>query len=194
MLGIVGSGREPSASQASDALEALQDMANSMIPVRGGPWIEQEVTEDSTAEENDRIRVNSETPITITIPISVTGVEREVGQCGCVTIVSRCTNERAPKDGAKVFITDVYGSITPQMYAYRADSAEWVLASALTLDGPCPWGVQAKEGIAASLALRLAVEFDVEPSRLIVAAAARGNLLLLERFDTPRSTTPAEYF
>ena len=194
MLGVLASGRDPSAGQASDALEALQDMANTMFPQLGGPWIDQDVTEDVTAEENDRIRVNSYQDVSIYLPVTLAGRERVVDQCGCITVQQTCSNERAPRDGGKVWIADIYGSFAPRLYIYRGDAAEWVLASALTLDGPSPWGLQYKEGVAAILATRLAPEFGQEIAPIVVRMATEGRLALAQRFDAQRRPATAEYF
>ena len=194
MLGVLGSGREPSNSQASDALEALQDMTNLIVSQLSGPWIEQEITVDSTADEGDRIRVNSETPLTITVPISLYGVEREVDSCGCVHVVQVCNGERAPRDRAKIWITDVFGTIEPRLYLYRADIASWVLASALALDGYAPFGVAYKEGLAAGLAVRLSADTAQPLLPAVASMATQGALALLSGYDVPRNATPAQYF
>ena len=177
MIGVLGSGREPSNGQATDALEALQSMVLS-IPAfgDGGSWVDQDVTEDVTADENDRIRVNSTTAVTVTLPVSTTFRERLIDRCGCITIWATCTNERAPKDGAKVWITDVYGSIEPRLYLYRADTAEWVLASALTLDGPSAFNASLDQGLAAMLAVIMAAETAQPVPPQVQLMAQRGEV------------------
>lgn len=183
LVGVLPSGREPTAAQAADALVAYQSMIMALPAMAmAARWIYQDVTTDVTAEENDFLRVNSETPITIYLPTSTTGRDRAVDTCGTITVRCTCTSARAPRDGARVWITDVFGSITPRMYFYRADLAAWVLVTNLMLDSEPPLGSQFDAFLPAMLAVVLADEYDQEVKPVTASLAQEGMTQIASRF------------
>ncbi len=111
--GVVGLGRPVSGAMSADALARLHQIVLDAAGANSLPWFDQDVSTDVLAEENDRIRVNSSEDVTITLPVSTTPRERIVSRCGCITVVSECREDRAPKDRARVWISDLLGSITP---------------------------------------------------------------------------------
>lgn len=128
-LGVTGLGRSPTGPMATDALQRLNQIVLDASGALSLPWIDQDVENDVLAEENDRIRVVSSDEVTITLPVNTTPRQRVVDRCGCISIVSECSEDRAPKDRARVWISDIYGTITPVMYLYRADRSEWIKAT-----------------------------------------------------------------
>jgi hypothetical protein len=187
-LGVLPAGREPTAVQAQDALEALEDIVFRFAEDFAQPWIDQDVTGDVQAEEGDRIRVNSLTPVTVVLPVDIEPRERIVDCCGSITVIATCDHSRAPKDRARVWICDVYNSIDPALYVYRADHALWVKGTNMTLTQECPYADA--NGFSALLAIKLSASYDVPVPPSVSVSASRG-------LWTAASTTvrpPGEYW
>lgn len=164
MIGVLASGEDADASDASDALEALQGM---LLSLPGMWWTDVEVSANYTAEENERIRVNSNSAVTVTIPVAV-GSEVKVLTC-CGQTVLKCEGfaDRAPRDGARVQVTDT-NSNAAVTYYYCADVAAWMPVESLTLNSEVPVNADMTDGLAAMLAVRLAPEYGADLSPVVV--------------------------
>lgn len=148
--------RDVDASRANHALVILQGIILNLPGM--SQWVEQDVSTDVQAEENDRLRVVTTEPITITLASTTTYRERLVDRCGCVTILQACMTTRAPKDGARVWIVDSYGTIEPRLYIYVADQGTWRRADNLTLTDEVPISADFQRYLIPMLAVELGPE------------------------------------
>jgi hypothetical protein len=178
MLGVLASGEDADASDASDALEALQSM---LLSLPGMWWTDVETDEDYTAEENERIRVNSNSAVTVTIPVVVGSEEKVLTCCGQTILKCEGYDDRAPKDGARVQVTDT-NSNAALTYYYCADVAAWMPVESLTLNSEVPLNADMIDGLAAMLAVRLAPEYGVELSPVVVGLAGEARTKMRARY------------
>lgn len=137
------------------------------------------VDDDYAAEEQDRILVTTEDPVTVTMPETVTPEDGE---------------ERAPLDGSVIMVTDV-ASTTRRTYVYDADYAAWTLIEDLALSSFAPLSIRYRSGLEAKLACRLSEENGMAVTPELRRQEAQGTLALLHRFDAPeRASSPSNYF
>jgi hypothetical protein len=161
-----------SSADATVGLEEMQDLALSLPGMTW--WKDVEATADYTAGENERVRVNSDSSVTVTVPVSVSSAKSILYCCDQYVLACEGYDDRAPKDGARVHITDANQS-TAITYFYRADTAEWVQASGLTLGGDVPLNADMHGHLVALLALRLvSMEPLAQLSPILQAEAATG--------------------
>ena len=159
---IVGIGRTPRASEASEGLTALQSLYDSMFadgPL--GPFTDVYATETYTAQENERIIADG---VTITIPDTII----ENGET------------RTPKDlTAVIVITDT----TQKNYV---SLGRWQVCDALTLDSTAPLANRDVTGLAALLALQYSEMFGASLLPMTERRAYQFKAALSHKFSTKR--------
>ena len=160
---IVGIGRTPRASEASEGLTALQSLYDSMFadgPL--GPFTDVYATETYTAQENERIIADG---VTITIPDTII----ENGET------------RTPKDlTAVIVITDT----TQKNYVFSL--GRWQVCDALTLDSTAPLANRDVTGLAALLALQYSEMFGASLLPMTERRAYQFKAALSHKFSTKR--------
>lgn len=138
-------------------LEAVQDEMRALHEARG-PLYTVDVTDDYTAGENERVRVQNGYTVDVSLPNSIRALRRsdygEISQSDQPTGSSAVADGviyRAPRDGSRV---EIVGT-TQGLYFYRSDTNEWVNCNALTIDGSMPLNAAYLADFAAILAHRL---------------------------------------
>ncbi len=161
---IVGIGRTPRASEATEGLTALQSLYDSMFadgPL--APFADVYATEAYTAQENERIIADG---VTITIPDTII----ENGET------------RTPKDlTAVIVITDT----TQKNYVFSL--GRWQVCDSLTLDSTAPLANRDKAGLAALLAMQYAEMFGAELPPMTARRAMDFRGKLVAKHSTKRS-------
>ena len=163
-------GRSIGPRDLDQALRVAQQMILNLPGMRW--WNEVETATSYTAGENERIRVTTQDAVTITVPTVMASSKTMLWCCNQIELVCTGYDDRAPKDGARVHVSDVYSSDNTT-YFYRADIAQWSQATALTLDSDSPLSADYDEGLGAMLALRLSAYGNVPLNEMTAAAASR---------------------
>jgi len=158
------------------ALYRLQTMIAVIAEARG-PWTDVDVTADYEAGEDERVRVQEDFTVSVTLPNRVSD-----GRGGT----------RAPKDGARVSVV----GLSAGLWLYRADINGWVRADLLGIDGPAPVNAAYHDGLSAMLAVKLANAWPGRPAPtpLTLRRAAEANLMLMTAPGVARDRVAGEYF
>lgn len=166
-----------------DAVVAIEELREIVLALPGMThWKDVEATEDYTAGENERIRVNSDEEVTVTVPSAVSSARSILLCCNDFTLVCEGYDDRAPKDGARVQITDTGGTVSATYY-YRADAGQWMRADALTMSSAVPLNADMHSGLTAILGERLgSMEPGVPTSPSLVAEAAAARVRMRARY------------
>lgn len=163
-------GRSIGPRDLEQALRVAQQMILNLPGMRW--WNEVEVSANYTVGENERIRVTTASAITITVPTAVASSHSLLWCCNQVELVCTGYPDRAPKDGARVHVSDVFSSDNTTHF-YRADIAQWTRADSLTLDSDSPLSAEFDEGLGALLAVRLSAFKNVPLDDVTLQAAGR---------------------
>lgn len=178
-IGAVDAAGTPSAQQASQGLRVLQNLVLNLPGQRW--WNEVETAADYTAGENERVRVTTDGAVTITVPTAVSSAERVLYCCNQIELKCSGYDDRAPKDGARVHVSDVF-SDDWALYMYRADIAQWTAAHDLTLDSELPLSGEWHEGLGAMLGARLARYYGLPVDQITIALATSTESRMRARF------------
>lgn len=178
-IGAVDGAATPTAQQASQGLRVFQQMILNLPGQRW--WNEVECTADYTAGENERIRVNTNDAVTITVPTAVSSARTMLYCCNQTELVCEGYDDRAPKDGARVHVCDAATTDTAT-YFYRADLAQWTRADSLTLDSDCPLSEDWTEGVTAMLGQRLTRYYGLPLDQAGTILAAQAESRMRARF------------
>ena len=172
MLGVSGTEGEmapPAYYTNTIGLPRLKGLYLQFISAgRFGPMTEVLITEDYEAGENERITVDSDVDLDITLPLIISD-----------TNAAGTTVDRAVYDRSVVQITG--GS----SYLYDAGQTvdPWCEIEALTLDSETPLGARYANHIAALLAVDISPECGVVPSSVVAGLAETARAIL--RFKPP---------
>jgi hypothetical protein len=180
MISAVDVGLEPDADQAADSLEALQGLYTHLITSGTlGQFADViAIISPYVANENERILNGTGAALVVTKPVVVTDF-------------SQPTNQRSPRDLAKIVITGV----SPQTWTYDAHLAAWVQIEGLTLTSEAPWSVRLSAGLSALLALHVLSEYrDAVPAPTVAALAGQAMSSLTQRADSVRPVACTDYF
>jgi len=207
-LGVLAIGREPTAAEAQDALEALQGLYRELVGLGVfGRLVDVLVKTDTyNAREQERVVCDLQGGVTVTLPETITqsllvsqpyyrsysdpwATDWDYGHGG----FSPEPLPRPPRDGACIVIADVY-SDCEEYYVYDANRAYWVRLDGLTLDTQAPLSGRYQNGLTAVLAMRLAAPFGVEPSPVLQGEANAFRYSISMKNDRSRRETVAEYF
>lgn len=155
-------------SQYASALTKLQNLVLSMPGMN--QWTEVETSENYTAGEDERIRVITESAVTITVPEQVSSARRVLWCCNQITLTCEGYDDKAPRDGSKVHVADAYSDAAGTYY-YRSDIAQWTPARDLTKDSEVPFSASFDRYLAAMLADELTP--DLHPKYALLAQEGR---------------------
>lgn len=209
-INAYGGGNEPTADQASDALDSLtgmfHELAGQGVFGRLYPVI---VTADTySACPGQRIVCNSadSQPITITLPTIIQAQAYPGCCCGDngawyypttdydFCCVGSYWTQTVPRDGACIAITDMQSEVQ-QTWIYAGAIARWIQLETLDLNSPFPFGDRYRETFAASLAVRIFPEYQQgAPSPVLMRQASAGMVAFCSRPDQPSRPVRAEYF
>lgn len=169
-----------SALDGTVGMELLQEIYLEMLS-KGlfGRMTDVRITEDHTAEEQDRIFVDTADAVTVTIPDTIE--DEDTGE------------DRAPRDYSVVTVTDGL-SDSRQLYLFDAIYGAWTRIDALGLDDYAPLSGRFPAGMKAHLALKRAAEDGFQISPVIAREAAMMNLALASRFDSPALPVANTYY
>lgn len=172
-------GRSIGPRDLDQALRITQQMILNLPGMRW--WKDVETSASYTAGENERIRVTTASAVTITVPTAVASSRSLLWCCNQIELVCTGYDDRAPSDGARVHVSDVFSSDNTT-YFYRADIAQWTPATALTLESDSPLSAEYDEGLGAMLALRLSAFKNVPLDDVTAATASRCEARMRSRF------------
>lgn len=197
-IGALASGDDIPASEAQEALAALQSIIMECVGIGTfGRLSDVRVTADYTAREWDRIFPT--TGVTITLPTVISNRENcpTVYNAGAWFQLNSCcgywdygfpyqTGERPPRDRSVVVVVDTF--------AYCAEKTGWFQISGLALETPWPLASYLEDGFAALLAERMADEYGQVLGAGSVRAAAQCRMMLSHKYDSSGAPVVAEYF
>lgn len=173
-------------SEQNNAIVTLQTIILSLPGMAN--WIDVDTDADYTAGENERIRVTTSDPVTITVSDSVASSSRIILCCNQITLACEGYDDRAPRDGARVGISDSY-SDAHATYYYRADIAQWTPATGLTVSSEIPLSADMDRYLVSMLALELGA---TDP--LTVALAQEGRQRMWTRYNQDLGKAVVSYF
>ncbi len=146
-------GEYPTPNEENGALRKLQAIILSLPGMTH--WRDVEASGNYTAGEDERVRVNVSSAVTITVPASVSSAHKQLWCCNQIVLTCSGYDDRAPRDGAKVGVSDAF-SDAHVTYFYRSDKAEWLAATDLTRDSEIPLNQDMDQGLTALLCCDLA--------------------------------------
>lgn len=149
---IVDDGFSMRPSEANRALRVFQRMVLNLPGANW--WTPVDVTANYTANPGERVRVNTQDAVSISVPVTTASSETVLWCCNQITLTCTGYDDRAVRDGERVHVADVY-SDAKATHFYRGDIAQWTRADELTLASECPLSAEFDEGLAAMLAVRL---------------------------------------
>lgn len=184
----VNSGDPVTPNLEAEALAKLQAIVLSLPGVE--KWIEVDTDEDYTAGENERIRVTTLDDVIVTIPDAFPSSHRVILCCNQITLACEGFDDRSPKDGARVAISDQF-SDDQAIFYFRADIAQWTRADGLTTASEMPLSADMDRYLIAMLAADLA-DFPLDPQT--AALAIEGRQRSFSRYTQSRGSHRADYF
>lgn len=194
-LGKLSAGREARSTDAQDALESLRSMYRSWIDSGAFGRLRDVVpTADYTAGENERVFRQTDAVTSIDLPALVSDVLPGPWQYGerWVPNPTENRNERPPRDTSVVVISDAFTGET-QEYLYDGTQKLWQSIGGLGLTDQAPLSRRDHDGLAASLAVRIADEYgDVPAATVRLANLFQSNLV--HRWGQPRTPVYGSYF
>lgn len=206
LLKATAPGDDPTADELADGLQGAQELILEIHEGRG-PLLTIDITGNYTPGENQRLRIQAGSTVSVTLPNSVAiydsydpydygfnpGIPHDcaanphVGSMGAADGVAW----RQPMDGARIEIVGTQQGL----YFYRADTNAWMPALALTLETEQPLNARLQPSFAALLAERLADLFATA-DQLTPAQKGRiskAHALIYSRPGTGRAPTRAQY-
>lgn len=170
MNGTLADGETLQPGEADTGLMVAQGVIYD-ITAKLAPLRDIVITDDYTAEENDRITQSGGT-YTITKPTTIADS-------------SQASGYRVPKNGACVVITGA----TPEQWIYVAEFGAWKQIDGLALSSANPLGSTHDEDLAAMISLRLAPELPGMVPQLVAQLAEQGRRAIRQRFRQSRAVT-----
>ena len=201
-LRAIAPGDDPTAEELAVALEAVQDLVLEIHEARG-PMLTIDVTAAVVASENQRLRIQAGSTVTVTLPNAVpiyTAANpndygftppSDVAPVG-TTSAADGQQYRAPLDGARI---EIVGT-SQALYFYREDLNAWTSALSLTLDSELPFNARLSSHFAAILAERLVdvVADDAKLTPALLRRVARGRTAMMAQTGRARVETVGQYF
>jgi hypothetical protein len=180
MAGVKDAAASLSALDGQVGMELLQEIYLEML-AKGlfGRMADVRITANYTAEEQDRIFVDTADAVSVTIPDTIE--DAETGE------------DRSPKDYAVVTVTDGQ-SDSRELYLFDRVYGAWTRIDQLTLDDYAPLSGRFPSGLRAHVALKRAAEDGFQVSPVLARQAAMMNLALASRYDSPASAISNNYF
>lgn len=208
-LFVLASGREPTGSQAQDALDALLSIYKEFVGQGVFGRLNPVIITASTysARENERVVCNNASGVTVTLPDTITlDLLRETPYYLSYDDLGTTASgydygrgypteviPRPPRDGAIITVTDLFSTLD-LTWIYDGPGARWISIDSLTLSDIAPLTGRYANGLAAILAVRLAPEWSVTPSPLVLSEANSGRSMLSARYDRQYRPVVASYF
>ena len=201
-LKALGVGDAPGIDEFTVGLEAISLLTLEIHEARG-PMLDIDVSGNVIPSENQRIRIQAGSVISITLPnaipmfstpdpydygFNVGAVAPTVGTTGAADGVQY----RQPRDGTRI---EIVGT-TQALYFYRADINSWTAATGLTVDAQTPFNNRYSSALAALVAERMmeTLPGGGEPTPGLARRIARGRSALMMRTGVDHDRTVAEYF
>ena len=201
-LKALGVGDAPGIDEFTVGLEAISLLTLEIHEARG-PMLDIDVSGNVIPSENQRIRIQAGSVISITLPnaipmfstpdpydygFNVGAVAPPVGTTGAADGVQY----RQPRDGTRI---EIVGT-TQALYFYRADINSWTAATGLTVDAQTPFNNRYSSALAALVAERMmeTLPGGGEPTPGLARRIARGRSALMMRTGVDHDRTVAEYF
>ena len=177
-IGVLAGGQSLRDDEAADALDVLSAIYLRWI-TEGvfGELRDVRVSSDYTAGEHERIIRASDMVGTISLPDTI----------------SDCGQDRPPRDGSLVIISDELTSET-EAYIYDGSVKMWVLLTELGLTDAAPLANRDPIGLTCTLALELADEYGQQASDIIRMNAARFHMGLIHNWSAPQAIIRGVYF
>lgn len=187
--------------EINGGLDAVQSVILELHEARG-PLRDVDVTNDYTAGENERVRVQAGYSVSVTLPNAISvfngrpctdyGFKAVTDAPAGSTGIADGLTWRQPRDGTRI---EVVGT-TQGLYFYRADQNAWVQADQRAIDDLMPLNSRYKGALGALVARRLIDTWPglFEPTPSLAARIARANSQLLLRSGVARSAAVGEYF
>lgn len=196
-LGKLAAGREPRTQEATDALEALRGLYQSLITSGALGRLHDVVpTTSYTAGENQRILRRDAAVATISLPELVDDVYPSgfIPPYGArwVPPSTPLSNKRPPRDGSVVVINDAVTGAS-QQWIYDGHTNEWQAVHSLTLDSPAPLSERDLTGLQAMLAVQIADEYGGDIPAVTGNQADRFRSALVNRWSMPRRESYGTY-
>ena len=201
-LKALGVGDAPGIDEFTVGLEAISLLTLEIHEARG-PMLDIDVSGNVIPSENQRIRIQAGSVVSITLPnaipmfskpdpydygFNVGAVAPTVGTTGAADGVQY----RQPRDGTRI---EIVGT-TQALYFYRADINSWTAATGLTVDAQTPFNNRYSSALAALVAERMmeTLPGGGEPTPGLARRIARGRSALMMRTGVDHDRTVAEYF
>lgn len=197
----LGFGDDLTAAEVAYGLTVIQREIRRLHEARG-PLTDVDVTGDYTAGENERVRVQDGSTVSVTLPNSIYTSASGANDYGFATTTpprgstdnANGTTLRAPRDGARV---EIVGT-SQGLYFYRSDTNEWVECGSLTIDGSMPLNASYLSDFAAMLAVRMAPRWpgksQIIPSAALMREEGAARLRLYYRHGVTRDAASVEFF
>lgn len=205
-LKALGVGDAPGIDELSVGIEAICLLTLEIHEARG-PMLDVDVTANVIPSENQRIRIQAGSTISVTLPNAIPmfstpdpydyGFPPSRG-CGATIAPVGTTGAadgvqyRQPRDGTRI---EIVGT-TQALYFYRADINTWTAATGLTLDGQTPFNNRYSSALAALVAERMMemLPGGGEPTPGLARRIARGRSALMLRTGVVHDRVIADYF
>lgn len=166
MVGIVGKGDEPTATEEDDAMFALlaiyQRLADTALSTDTTVY----ETDDYEPEEGERVYCTG----TVTLPTTIDDGDT-----------------RLPLDLAAIQYLDE--NTSSAWRTYISDKGAWTRIDNLTEASTAPFADRNQEGLAALLAMEIAEEYGAQVSASVIAKARRWQSQM-----QPKNTDPVEFY
>lgn len=178
--GVIDRRRSIDSSDAGRLLELLEDQylqwaAAGMF----GRLTDVLVEDDYTAEEQERVVVNTASSVVVTMP---------------ATVDDDLTGDtRPPKSMAMIMVTSAYSDFQ-ETCVYDAGFGNWVKFENLTLGGYAPLSATNKTAVVAALAVKVCDEYGLPVSTLLTREHGRGMLALTGGYAAERVESGGSYF
>jgi hypothetical protein len=205
-IGMLAAGREPSASAADQALQYLNNLYTDLVGMGTfGRMRDVRVTAGTpyTAHEQERISIDNDDGITVSLPTSVTQEYdydgpsayphdygfSTAGDYGTLTTIT----ERPVRDQSIVIVNSVC-SCTAKIYVYDGATSTWHALGTLTLSDPAPLALRYRGSITSLLAEKLCDPYGQQVSPSLQRDVRNANVMLTLKPDRPRIQVVGSYF
>ena len=201
-LKALGVGDAPSLDELTVGVEAINNLTLEIHEARG-PMLDVDVSANVIPSENQRIRVQPGSTVSVTLPNAIpmfntpdpydygfnaNTAAPPVGTTGAADGIE----DRQPRDGTRI---EIVGT-TLALYFYRADINSWTVASGLTLDMQTPFNNRYNSALASLVAERMmeTLPGGGEPTPGLARRIARGRSALMLRTGVHHDRTIGDYF
>lgn len=214
-LGVLASGREPRLSDQTDAFDALRGLYGSWIASGAFGRLRDVVAQhDYCALPNDHVYRQSEALQRVILPgltwchnFTTNDVDPILDGDGeaimdesgrdifAEPIAQSATFEhrKPPRDGSVVRISDEVGGET-RTWLYDGTTKRWQALELLSLDDEAPRSDADMQGLASTLAIEIADQFDATILEATVRQAQRFQLQMTGRFGVGRECVTGVYY